>query len=122
MTTPIFTYKIRLRKDDFWEHGYDWQEIGDMNSHPLIVLRQEGTVRAGWPWNRYDQPKWYGVLSAKNMEDAAEVIKKDAAAQLKKFKNKSLADQVRANFTAPVYVDVQFENDEPKIFPSSNLF
>ena len=56
------------------------------------------------------------------MEDAAEVIKNDAAAQLQKFKNKSVAEQVRSEFTNPVYVDVKFENDEPKIYPTSNLF
>ena len=117
---PIsFTYRVRLRvTNEGWEHRDWWVEPRDGDTHPLIVGRHIGTIRSGWPWARYDHDQWVAVAAARDMEDAAEVIRKDALKQAEKFANKSHGDRIRETFGGPRRLIVTVMSDGTVMGPT----
>lgn len=93
------TYRIRPRQQDNGSIDCpDWWMDGDHNSRPLVVVRQSGTRRAGWPWSRYDRPVWRLVGSATALPEALDIMRADALDQLAKYRQEVDAADIRATF------------------------
>lgn len=110
-----FTYMVRLRRTNGNVHDPDRWQDGTSYSHPLIVSRQGGTDRAGWPWARYDKPWWTELDSARDMAHALRIIAADLEVQLEDLRDAHKAERIRATVTAPVLVrGVVTLGDAPK--------